>query len=388
MEGALREYWANPSSVHRAGQEARRHVELARKDVAALIGANPREVVFTSGGTEAIDLAIRGVLGRVGQPSRLPAGGTPAPPKPVVVSTRTEHVAVRELLEDLDRSGRAQVRWAPLSREGVVDLGAMARLVAGAALVSVQWANNETGTVQPAAEIGAACRAAGAVFHCDATQWVGKEMADAQGCGADILTFAPHKFHGPKGVGVLWAKRGVGLRPQIHGAQEMGRRGGTENVAGIVGAGIACREAREWLADGSARARLAGLRDRFERMVLEGVADAVVNGAGATDRSEQRSLVRSEATPVARIWNTTNIGFPRLEAEAILLLLSERGICASAGAACSSGSLEPSPVLLAMGVPPEIAHGSVRFSLSRETTEREVEEGAAGVVEAVRRLRA
>lgn len=351
---ALTEYWHNPSSVHRAGQAARQQVELARKDVAALVGVNPKEVVFTSGGTEAIDLAIRGLLG--GSSRR------------VVVSTRTEHAAVRDLLEDLGKRAGVEVRYVPIGRDGLVDLSELGELLNGAALASIQWANNETGVIQPVKEIGALCRARGVMFHCDATQWVGKEEVAVP--PSDVMTFSPHKFHGAKGVGVLWSRRGVPIRPVLHGTQEMGRRGGTENVPGILGAGAACREAMEWLGDPAKRRALAALRDRFESAVLRAVPDAVVNG-----------------TIAQRLWNTTNIGFPRLEAEALLLLLSERGVCASAGAACSSGSLDPSPVLLAMGVPPEIAHGSLRFSLSKETTQDEVDEAAAIVAESVKRLR-
>jgi cysteine desulfurase len=362
----LAEYWPNPSSVHRAGQAARQQVELARRDVAALLGAKPREVVFTSGGTESIDLAVRGVLG-----ARRTRG---AEEKPVVVSTRVEHAAVRDLLEDLEKAGAAEVRWAAVDRAGLVDVGALGPVLDGASLAVFQWANNETGVIQPVEAAGALCRAQGVHFHCDATQWVGKEPVDLSGVGAggtiDSLTCAPHKFHGPKGVGVLWMRRGVGLRPTIHGTQEMGRRGGTENVPGILGAAAAAREAAAWLADGQARTRLGAMRDRFEAAILAGIPDAKVNSAGAP-----------------RLWNTTNIGFPRLEAEALLLLLSERGVCASAGAACSSGSLDPSPVLLAMGVEPEVAHGSLRFSLSKETTEAELDEAARIVIESVRSLR-
>ncbi len=378
VNGALTEFWHNPSSIHRAGQAARQRVELARRDAADLIGVSAREVTFTSGGTEAIDLAIRGVLD---------SGG----PR-VVVSTRVEHAAVRDLLEDLSKRG-TEVRWAPVDANGVVVVDALGKLLEGARLASIQWANNETGAIQPVHEIHELCRAKGVVFHCDGTQWVGKEWGDAERSGqeqevagsstsplrhfvtpslppCDLLTFSPHKFHGPKGVGVLWVRRGLGLRPMIHGTQELGRRGGTENVPGIVGAGVACREAKEWLADRSKREQQAKLRDRFQRMVLDAVPDASVNAAGA-----------------GRLWNTTNIAFPKLEAEALLLLLSERGVCASAGAACSSGSLDPSPVLLAMGVAPELAHGSLRFSLSRETTGDEIDEGAGAVIECVKRLR-
>lgn len=363
MVSGLEEWWPNPSSVHRAGQAVRHQVELARKDVAALINAAPREVTFTSGGTEAITLAIRGVLGRASLVAEV---------LPIVVSTRIEHAAVRDLLVEAEVRRQAQVRWVPTTREGLVQLEALKPMLRGAALASIQWANNETGAVQPVTEIAALCREAGVTFHCDATQWVGKEPADVATLGADVLTFAPHKFHGPKGVGVLWARRGVSLAPQTHGTQELGRRGGTENVPGILGAAAACREARRWLAVPAERRRLAAMRDRFEAAVLAGAPGAVVNGP--TD-------------PSRRLWNTTSIGFPRLEAEALLMLLSERGLCASAGAACSSGSLEPSPVLLAMGIPPEIAHGSVRFSLSRDTTEEEITEATGIVVDAAQQLR-
>lgn len=358
---ALTHTWHNPSSVHRAGQTARRDVELARQSVADLIGARPREITFTSGGTEAIDLAIRGTLAAANSAQR------------VLVTTRVEHHAVRDLAEDLARQGVA-VRDAPLRPDGsgLVDLDALPALLDGATVASIQWTNNETGVVQDVRAIGALCRERGVAFHCDATQWVGKEPTDAEVCGADLLTFAAHKFHGPKGVGMLWARRSVRIRPLLHGTQELGRRGGTENVPAIVGAGVACREAAEWLSDPSARSRAAALRDRLERGVLDRVPDARINpGEG-----------------VARIWSTTNIGFPRLEAEAIIMLLSERGLNASAGAACSSGSLEPSPVLLAMGVPPEYAHGSVRFSISRETTESEVDQAVEIIAESVAALRA
>lgn len=255
---------------------------------------------------------------------------------------------------------------------GVVDVLRAAEVLHGATLVSVQWANNETGVVQPVREIARLARAAGAMVHVDATQWVGKMPASVADGWCDLLTFSAHKFHGPKGVGVLWARSGVGVRPRIVGTQEMGRRGGTENVPGILGAGVAAQEAVAWLKDDAERTRLAGLRDWFEREVMagcEGVVRTAVNGGG-----------------VERLWNTTNIGFEGLEAEALLMLLSERGVCASAGAACSSGSLEPSPVLLAMGVPEAFAHGSVRFSLSRETTQAEVREAVGVVVACVKRL--
>lgn len=374
---ATRELWANPSSVHRAGQEARHAVELARRELATLLGVTPKEVVLTSGGTESVDLAIRGVIEAAVRGGR---------ERPALVTTRIEHAAVRELAEHLESSGVAEVRWLPLDARGMADPGALPALLGGAALVSVQWANNETGVIQPVERIHEVCRAAGVPFHCDGVQWVGKMPAGPAASGdgpalsplrreamlpCDLLTFSAHKFHGPKGVGGLWVRRGVALVPQARGTQEMDRRGGTENVAAIVGAGVAAREACEWLARPEPRARAAALRDRLERAILERVPKAVVNGRGCP-----------------RLWNTVNIGFPRLEAEAMLLLLSERGLCASAGAACSSGSLDPSPVLLAMGVPPEVAHGSIRLSLSRHSTGAEIDEASGIIAEAAARLSA
>lgn len=383
----LTELWHNPSSVHRPGQAARQAVELARRSVAELIGAKPREITFTGSGTESIDLAIRGVL-----------AAAPAE-RQALVTDAIEHSAVRDLAEQLAREGR-ELRQIPILPGGIVDTDALPRLLEDGrvGVVSVQWANNETGAVQPIERIARICREHGVPFHCDGTQWVGKmPVGEGSQGGAfpgpaaspgpsappslpfDLLSFSPHKFHGPKGIGVLWARRGVRMRPTLHGTQELGRRGGTENVPGILGAGVAAAEARAWLADASARERLAGLRDRLERGVLERVPGAVVNAPG-------RRSSHGPETGAARLWNTTNIGFPRLEAEALLLLLSERGICASAGAACSSGSLDPSPVLLAMGVPPEVAHGSVRFSLSRETTGEEIERAIEGIAACALRL--
>ncbi len=361
----LREVWHNPSSVHRAGQAARAAVELARRSAANLIGALPREIVFTSGGTEAIHLAIRGTL--ESHPARAHHRGPPT-----LLTTRTEHSAVRELAEELVRTGKARVVWAEVDRRGVVDVTAFESACASAGelwLACVQWANNETGVVQPIEALSAAARKHGGLFLCDATQWVGKMPVETLD-PFDLLIFAPHKFHGPKGVGVFWSRRGVRFRPSVAGSQELGRRGGTENVPGILGAGVACDEAAAWLGDIAAWRGLAVLRDRLEQAILAGVPGTVVNGGEGGER----------------LWNTTNIGFPRLEAEALLLALSERGVNASAGAACSSGSLDPSPVLLAMGVPPEIAHGSVRFSLSRLSTAEEIDQAATIIIEAANRL--
>ncbi|MFO0832204.1 MAG: cysteine desulfurase family protein [Phycisphaerales bacterium] len=369
VRAGLTTYWHNPSSVHRPGQAARQQVELARQDVARLIGVKARELTFTSGGTEAIDLAVRGILGAAARAGNDGASGRGPP---LIVTSRVEHAAVRDLVEAMEKRGEARVRWLALEkapgRRGVIDASLLAEQVTrDAALVCVQWANNETGAIQPVEAVRAACSAAGVPLLIDAVQWVGKMPVSAPGC--DALVLSPHKFHGVKGVGVLWTRPGLRMRPVLQGSQELGRRGGTENVPGILGAGAAAREAMEWLAHPSRRDGVGSLRDWFEGAVLGAVPDARVNGPSG-----------------GRLWNTTNIAFPRLEAEALLLLLSERGVCASAGAACSSGSLEPSPVLLAMGVPDAEAHGSVRFSFSRTTTRGEVEDAARTLVECVQIL--
>lgn len=388
VDDALREHWHNPSSVHRAGQAARRVVELARQSVARLIGAKPREIVFTSGGTESIDLAVRGVLGARGRRKTGDRRGeTGAAAAPVVVTTAVEHAAVRDLLKALSERGECVVREAALLAGGVVDVDGLRRLLddaagaggPGVALVTIQWANNETGAIQPVEQIGALCRERGIVFHCDGVQWVGKAPTDVSKAPFDLLSISAHKMHGPKGVGALWVRRGVALAPVLHGTHEAGRRGGTENVPGIAGFGVAAEHAARWVADESNAECIRGLRDRFERAVLARAPEAVVNAPPPHSPS---------AIPHTRLANTSNIAFPRLEAEALLIALSERGVCASAGAACSSGSLEPSPVLLAMGIPPELAHGSLRFSLSGETTEGEVDEAAGVVAECAARLRA
>ena len=358
--------WANPSSVHRAGQEVQHALELARKELAALVGVPPKELILTGSGTESINLAVRGVLEARGTGGRTDTTGfqpAASPTLPNIITTRLEHAAVRDLIEHLERQGRIEARWLPLDSRGMADPASLEPLLDDrTVLVSVQWANNETGAIQPVDRLAKVCREQGVPFHCDGTQWVGK-MPVPGALPCDLLTFSAHKFHGPKGVGALWVRRGVGLVPQTIGTQETDRRGGTESVASIVGAGVAAREAVAWLTDPAARAKVAALRDRFENTIVERVPGAAING---------------HTSP--RLWNTSNIAFPTLEAEALLMLLSERGVAASAGAACSSGSLDPSPVLLAMGIPPPLAHGSVRFSLSRETKEGEIDDAIETVV--------
>ena len=355
---ALTQTWHNPSSTHRPGQNAKHAVETARSRLAALIGARPRELTFTGTGTEAIDLAIRGTLG--------------INKKPSIVTTSIEHHAVSALCERLETSG-IEVRSAPVGLSGVVETEAVISLIDDTTgIVSVQWINNETGTIQPVLDIARACNERGVVFHCDATQAVGKIPIDLSAADMprfDLLNFAPHKFHGPKGVGVLRTARTTKLLPTILGTQELGRRGGTEGVPAIAGAGAAAEQAMLWLSEPANARRVGALRDDLERGILERCAGAAVNG----DRDQ-------------RIWNTTNIGFPRLEAEALLLFLSEKGVCVSAGSACASGSIEPSPVILAMGTDPKTAHGSVRFSLSRDTTPDEIRDAIGYVGAAVDRL--
>ena len=361
MRDTLEQCWGNPSSVHRSGIEARRRVELARASVARLLGCRDREVVFTSGGTESANLAILGSLEHFAASTRR-----------VLVTSRLEHSAVRECAERCAARG-VEVCWIPHRSDGAIDLEALRTLVASRAseiaLVSLMGANNETGVIAPVAEIGSVCRAHGVRFHCDAVQWAGRLPIDFAATPIDLLTLSGHKFHGPKGVGGLVVRTGVRIAAQLAGGpQERERRGGTENVPGIVGLGVAAEVATARVADRTWE-RLAPLRDRFEQAVLARCEGAVVNGAAAP-----------------RVPNTTNIGFPRLEAEAILVVLSERGVYASAGAACSSGSLDPSPVLLAMGVPSAIAHGSVRFSLAPETTEDGIDRAIEEVAGAVARL--
>lgn len=356
----LEHCWANPSSVHRAGQAARARVERARRDVADLIGAGPREVVFCSGGTESCHLAIRGALDQ----ARHENG------RRVLVTSHVEHSAVRDLAKALQACAGADVRWLPLNDKGVVDAHRAREVIdQDVAVVSLQWANNETGAIQPVDEIAALARAAGATMHVDGTQWVGRMETDVRRTAFDLLTFSAHKFHGPKGVGALWVRRGVKLCKQTQGSQELGRRGGTENVPGIVGLGEAAKGAGAWLADPGHRARVAALRDRLEAGVLERIEGARVNGP---------------QDPKQRLWNTTNLALPGVDAEIILLTLAEMGVCVSAGSACSSGSLEPSPVLCAMGLDKKQAAGSLRVSMSRYTTQEEADHATEAIAEAWR----
>ena len=352
----LTEFYGNPSSVHRFGQRARQAIDEARGQVAALVGCAEAELTFTGGGTEAINTLVRGLF------------AARAPRKRIVLST-VEHSATRELCHQLAKEG-AEVVEVEVDHEGLLDLDQLTDAVTDdTALVSIMWANNETGVLFPVDRIAEVCKAKRVPFHCDGTQAVGKIPVDVKAIGADAMSFAAHKFHGPKGAGAYYARRGLRVRPMILGGpQETGRRGGTENVPGVVGMGKAAELAK---AAPPGMDRVAARRDRLEREILARIDTAAVNGSTAR-----------------RLPNTTNIGFAQLEAEAILLLLSERGICASAGAACSSGSLEPSHVLKAMRIDERIAHGAIRFSLSRYTTDEEIGQTLEVLPAVIARLRA
>lgn len=334
----LRDLYGNAGSAHGLGLLSEGAVVAARAQVAALLGADPAEIVFTSGGTESLNQALRGAL---------------QPGKRHLVSTAVEHSAALAILEDLRRQG-AEVTLLGVDCDGRLDLAALeAAIRPDTALVSVMAANNETGVHFPVAEAARLARAKGARFHTDATQALGRIPVDVRAWGVDLLTFSGHKVHGPKGTGGLFIRRGVRLQPfQVGGQQERGRRGGTENVPGIVGLGKAAEMAAQGLAD---MARIAALRDRLEAKLRVLEPALVIHGEG-----------------MERLPNTTLVGFPGLEGEALLLRLSQRGICVSVGSACTTGQREPSHVLRAMGADPAAARGTLRISLGHPNTEDDI----------------
>ena len=371
FQGVYKDLWANPSSVHRFGQAVRHEVELARVSTAKLVGCRPREVIFTSGGTESNNLVLRGILG--------PHAGS----RRVLITTKIEHSAIREPAKALDMDG-VEVHYVGVDQDGLINPTVLQESLDQYAsdeyptLVSLQWANNETGIIQPVVELAQICyrtRQNGhqVLFHTDATQAVGKIPVDLTGIPVDLLTLSAHKFHGPKGVGVLVARPPARLRAQnLGGPQEREKRGGTENTAGIIAAGVAAELAQQFIADQQSIDRCRQLRDRLEQEICTQLPSTVINSGGAARQQ--------------RIWNTSNMGFEGLESEAILIGLSERGVCASAGAACSSGSLEPSPVLAAMGIRETVAHGSIRLSLSRLTRDEEIDQAVEIIPQVIRRL--
>ena len=358
MVRVLREHYGNASSVHRLGQEAKAVLDEARTSVATLIGAEPSELVFTSGGTEADNLAIRGVAEALEPTGRRH-----------LIATAIEHEAVLVTLKALARRGW-RTTLLPVGPTGIVQAGALEdALTDDTAVVSVMHANNELGTVQPVAELARLTHARGALFHTDAVQSIGKLRVDARELGVDLLALSAHKFNGPKGAGALWIRRGTRLTPILTGGKhERTRRAGTENVPAIAGLGAAARLAiAKGAADGD---RVAGLRDRLEEGILARVPGTVVNGAREP-----------------RVPNTTNISFDRVEAESLLIALDLEGIAVSTGAACSSGTLEPSHVLRAMGLPTHRAQNSIRFSLGAGNSEEEVDYLLEKLPKAVDKLR-
>lgn len=360
MIAVLRDDFGNPSSVHHFGQRAKARLDEARSAVAALIGAEPSEVVFTSGGTEADNFALRGVAEALEPTGRRH-----------LIASSIEHEAVLVTLKALARRGWSTT-LLPVGTTGIVEPAALeAALTDGTALVSVMHANNEIGTVQPIAELARLAHARGALFHTDAVQSVAKIPVDVRALGVDLLSLSAHKFNGPKGAGALWIKRGTRIGAILTGGKhERNRRAGTENVPAIAGLGMAAQLAARKLA--AEAPRLAALRDRLERAVLEHVPGTAVNGA-----------------PEPRVPNTTNISVDGVEAESLLIALDLEGFAVSTGSACSSGTLEPSHVLRAMGFPAHRTQNSIRISLGAGNTESEVDllvEKLPGIVTKLRSL--
>ncbi|MBW1645431.1 MAG: cysteine desulfurase NifS [Deltaproteobacteria bacterium] len=345
MEAILpyfRELYGNPSSMHSFGGQVGPRLRTARAQVAALLGAEPDEIIFTGCGSESDNTAIRSALACY-------------PEKRHLVISRVEHPAVRSLAASLAKEGY-RVSEIPVDSQGHLDMGKLrASLTPDTAIVSIMWANNETGVIFPIEEIAELVHRHGILFHTDAVQAVGKIPLNLARTKIDLLSLSGHKLHAPKGIGALYIRRGTKFSPfLVGGHQEKGRRAGTENVPGIIGLGRGCELAAANLEAENTRVR--ALRDRLESELLRRIPDAQVNG-----------------DPEQRLPNTSNISFAYVEGESILLMLDEFGICASSGSACTSGSLEPSHVIRAMGVPFTMAHGSIRFSLSVYNTEAEID---------------
>jgi cysteine desulfurase len=355
----LKEEFGNPSSIYSLAQWARRAVEEAREKLAKLLNADPKEIIFTSGGTESDNFAIKGIAYANQDRGKH------------IITSQIEHHAVLNTCKFLEKQG-FQITYLPVDRYGVVDLDALEKSITPQTiLISIMFANNEVGTIQPIKKIGEIAKRHGVYFHTDAVQAVGKIPIDVKELGIDLLSLSAHKFYGPKGVGALYVRKGVKISSFIQGGeQERGRRGGTENVAGIVGLGKAAEIAQEEMAEEEKRVR--ALRDELERRLLERIPEVVLNGH-----------------PQNRLYNTLSICVKYVEGESMLINLDREGICASSGSACTSGSLEPSHVLLAMGVPPEVAHGSLRFSLGKFNKEEDVErvsEVLPSIVEELRKI--
>jgi cysteine desulfurase len=338
----LKEKYGNPSSIHNFGGEIKTEIEKARAKIASFLGSeNSYEVVFTGTGTESDNLAILSTLAYYKD-------------KKEIITSKVEHPAVIDLCKSLEKKGY-QVTYLPVDKLGNLNLNLLKEAVTEeTAIVSIMYANNETGVIFPVKEIGSFLKEKGIPFHIDAVQAAGKIPINVKDLNCDLLSISGHKIHAPKGIGALYVKKGTRLRPIFHGGhQERGRRPGTENVPGIIALGKAAELAEKHLKNTQ---EIKRLRDKLEKNILKNFKNSHLNG-----------------DPLNRVPNTTNIGFEYIEGEAILLYLNEKNIAASSGSACSSGSLEPSHVLRAMGVPFTSAHGSIRFSLSRFTTEKEID---------------
>lgn len=338
----FKEDYGNPSSMHTFGGKVDRNIKEARTSVASLLGAAPEEIVFTSSGTESDNTAIWAAI-------------QSNPDKKHIITSRVEHPAVKNLFEYLSKNGY-RVTFIPVDSKGRLDMDYLyENLTDNTAIVTIMWANNESGVIFPIEKISQIVKERGAVFHTDAVQAVGKIPIDLNKIDVDMLSLSGHKLHGPKGVGALYVRKGTKFSPfLIGGHQESGRRGGTENVASIVGLGKASELAADYMEEENTRVKQ--LRNKLESEMLKQIPNTIING----DREN-------------RLPNTTNVSFEYVEGESILLMMDELGICASSGSACTSGSLEPSHVLRAMGVPFTAAHGSIRFSLSIYNTEEEID---------------
>jgi cysteine desulfurase len=354
MQPYFTEHFGNASSIHHHGQETRAAVERARESVATLFGCRPSEVVFTSGGTEGDNLAISG-LTRAGDH---------------VISSTIEHHAVLNSCKHLEAMG-CEVTYVPVDSRGLVDPDDVLRgLRPNTRLITIMMANNETGVLQPVEEIGKIAAEADVYFHTDAVQAAGKVPIEVKRLGCDLLSISGHKLHAPQGVGAIYVGKGTLLQPMFYGgSHERSRRAGTENVPGIIGLGKAAELAREALERGDL-ARMSAMRDRIEQTILSAVDATGVNGEGAP-----------------RVPNTTNIHFDYIEGEALVIALDLKGLAVSTGAACSSGAIEPSHVLTAMGLPPEIARASLRFSLGKQSTADDIQFALDLVPQTVARLR-
>ena len=352
-----KEAFGNPSTIHSFGQETRKATDEARETVANLIGASPEEIIFTSGGTEADNLALKGV------PAALEKKGKH------IITSSIEHHAVLSTLKYLEKRGY-KVSFLPVDEHGWLDPGEVEEAITSqTVLISVMHANNEVGTIEPISEIGEIAQEAGIYLHTDAIQTIGKIKVNVDDLKVDLLSLSAHKFYGPKGVAALYVRKGTRIYPLLHGGyQERRRRAGTENVAGIVGLGKAAEIAPKEMVQQSRRE--SNLRDRLEKMIRENINHCQLNGH-----------------PTQRLPNTLNISFEFIEGESLILNLDLKGIAASSGSACTSGSLEPSHVLMAMGVAPEIAQGSIRFSLGRDNRKEDIDYTVENLVEIVTRLR-